>query len=70
LGGNDLAADIEVKEYIQTFLNTEGCLKCDINEITNIISSNISCWGNVVQKLPVMQFSVEQSNYVKQIDCK
>jgi len=70
LGGKDLAAYIDVKEYLQNILNKEGRMKCDLHEITNIISSNISCWGNLVKKLPVMHFSVEQSNYINQIDCK
>ena len=64
----DIYAYIKIKKYILKHLDSENCMDGSIKQLNDIIRNNSSLWGNVLYKLPVMNFSFEQIKYIEHLD--
>jgi hypothetical protein len=68
LRDSDCQVFVEVRKIISELLNLEDSFRCTLDDLTGFISDNVSIWGRVVNKLPVMKFSKAQLNFVLKLE--
>ncbi len=65
---SDCQVFVEVRKIISELLNPEDSFRCTLDDLTGFISDNVSIWGKLVNKLPVMKFSRAQLNFVLKLE--
>jgi len=66
----DIEAYIKVKKYTLNLLDSLNCMDGSLQQIIDIISNNRYLWGGLANKLPVMNYSNEQTKYLDLIEQK
>jgi len=65
---NNIHSYIKLKKYLLSLLDSKECMECNINELSNVIVSNMEFWDDVFKKLPVLKFTKQQKDFICKID--
>ena len=68
LSRSDREVFIETRKAICTLLDPVEDFNCTIEALTQFISTNVPVWGHLVNKLPVMKFTIAQREYLMQLE--
>lgn len=70
LNSNDSRVFLEIRKTISDLFGHHKYFNCTLDDLTGFISTNLSIWGELVNKLPVMKFSEAQRDFLLKLEKK
>lgn len=58
----------DLRRAVCDLLSPNEGFNCTLENLTQFVSSHLSVWGGLVNKLPVMKFTIAQEEYLKRLE--